>query len=155
MQEAVEDSFEQGSQQDSLVRTVNILGRNPTAAHNSITTTLYSWWSFPTVRPKTILSPIVYALAVNEARLLFNLTVIRFGWFSPRSPHARSADWLARDLIPVEQVRQFLLPMCRPSADVEGSLAHKWPTFVVCDALLHRSMRDVLQGQGRAAAFPW
>ena len=36
--------------QDSLVRTISIFGENPTAANNSITTTLYSWWSFPTVR---------------------------------------------------------------------------------------------------------
>jgi hypothetical protein len=39
-----------GAHQDSLVRTVGIFGQNPTAANNSITTTLYSWWSFPTVR---------------------------------------------------------------------------------------------------------
>jgi hypothetical protein len=35
---------------DNLTRTVNILGPNPTAANNEIRTSLYTWYTFPTVR---------------------------------------------------------------------------------------------------------
>ena len=54
--------------QDSLVRTVSIFGLNPTAANNSITTTLYSWWSFPTVRHAPLELAFAYARAAHAPR---------------------------------------------------------------------------------------
>lgn len=37
-------------QNDNLTRKVNILGLNKTHADNSIKTSLYTWYTFPTVR---------------------------------------------------------------------------------------------------------
>ena len=42
---------------DNLIRKVSILGENATAADNSITTTLYTWWSFPTIGLLELLYP--------------------------------------------------------------------------------------------------
>ena len=38
-------------------RTVHILRSNPTASGNSITTSLYTWWSFPTIGVLELLYP--------------------------------------------------------------------------------------------------
>ena len=37
---------------DMLPRDVQILRPNPTAASNSITTSMYTWYTFPTVRER-------------------------------------------------------------------------------------------------------
>ena len=45
------------AESETLPRAVRILGPNPTAASNSITTSMYTWYSFPTIGVLELLYP--------------------------------------------------------------------------------------------------
>ena len=52
-----EDGNPKGLPNDNLTRTVTILERNPTAVGNSVRTSLYTWYTFPTIGVLELLYP--------------------------------------------------------------------------------------------------